>query len=120
MDRISVEARFSVLSRPSLGPNQPPIQCVPGLSRGVKRPGRGVDHPPASSAEVKERVELYLYSPSGFRGLFWSELIKLNSVVLVRERTIPTEGPSPVGEVSANFLRIEGCHVVSATDPHGR
>jgi hypothetical protein len=32
---------------------------------GVKRPGRGVDHPPPSSAEVKERVEVYLYSPSG-------------------------------------------------------
>jgi len=30
----------------------------------VKRPGRGVDNPP-SSAEVKERVELYLYSPPG-------------------------------------------------------
>jgi hypothetical protein len=28
-------------------------------------PGRGVDHPPPSSAEVKEIVELYLYSPSG-------------------------------------------------------
>jgi hypothetical protein len=32
---------------------------------GVKRPGRGVDHPPSSSARVKERVKLYLYSPSG-------------------------------------------------------
>ena len=32
---------------------------------GVKRPGRGVNHPPPSNAEVKERVELYLYSPSG-------------------------------------------------------
>ena len=32
---------------------------------GVKRPGRGVDHPPTSSAEVKERVELYIYSSSG-------------------------------------------------------
>ena len=29
------------------------------------RPGPGVDHPPPSVAEVKERVELYLYSPSG-------------------------------------------------------
>jgi hypothetical protein len=27
----------------------------------VKRPGRDVDHPPPYSAEVKERVELYLY-----------------------------------------------------------
>jgi len=28
---------------------------------------------------------------------------KLNSVALVRERTIPTERPPLVGEVSANF-----------------
>ena len=49
--------------------------------------------------------------------MYWTEL---NSVALVRERTIPTERPQQVGEVSANFLRIEGCHVVSATDPHGR
>ena len=35
---------------------------------GEKRPGRGVDHPPPSSADVKERVELCLYpfsEPSG-------------------------------------------------------
>jgi hypothetical protein len=29
---------------------------------------------------------------------------KLNSMALVRERTIPTERPPPVGEVSANFV----------------
>ena len=29
--------------------------------------------------------------------------IKKNSVALVRERTIPTERPPPVGEVGANF-----------------
>jgi hypothetical protein len=36
-----------------------------GFFPGVKRPGRDVGHPPTSSAEVKERVELYLYSSSG-------------------------------------------------------
>jgi len=36
---------------------------------GVKRSGCGVDHPPPSSAEFKERVELYLHSPLGFHGL---------------------------------------------------
>jgi hypothetical protein len=34
-------------------------RAIPGL----KWPGRGVDHPPPSCAEFKERVELYLYSP---------------------------------------------------------
>ena len=32
---------------------------------GVKRPGRGVYRPSTSSAEVKERVDLYLYSNTG-------------------------------------------------------
>ena len=40
-----------------------------GSFPGVKRPGRGVHHPPASSAEVKERVELCLYSTLGLRVL---------------------------------------------------
>ena len=44
--------------RPALGPTQPPVQRVTGFFTGIKRPGRGVDHPPASSAEVKERVVL--------------------------------------------------------------
>jgi len=39
---------------------------------------------------------------SGFTSHKWTKT-KLNSVALVRERTIPTERPSPVGEVSANF-----------------
>ena len=48
-----------------LGPTQPPTQWVPGPSRGVKRAGRGADHPPPYTAVVEERVELYFYSLSG-------------------------------------------------------
>jgi hypothetical protein len=46
----------------------PPILLYNGYQvpfPAVKRPGLGVDHPLPSSAEVKERVELYLYSFSG-------------------------------------------------------
>jgi hypothetical protein len=44
------------------------------LSPEVKRPGRGVSHPPLSSAEVKETAELYLNFLLGLHGLFYSEL----------------------------------------------
>jgi hypothetical protein len=43
-----------------------------------------------------------------------------NTVALVLERTIPTERPPLVGEVSVKFVTDRGCHVVSLTDPHGR
>ena len=38
---------------------------VSGSFSGVRRPGRGVDHPPPYRAEVKESVELILYSLFG-------------------------------------------------------
>jgi hypothetical protein len=38
----------------------------------------------------------------------------------VRKRTIPTERPPLVSEVSANFFADRGCHVVSVKDPYGR
>jgi hypothetical protein len=46
---------FTTMSRTALRPTQPPIQWVPGaLSLGVKRPGRGADQSPPSSAKVKD------------------------------------------------------------------
>jgi hypothetical protein len=43
---------FPHLSRPALGPAQPPVQWVPGLSRGKEQPGRDADPSPPSSAMV--------------------------------------------------------------------
>jgi hypothetical protein len=53
------------VSRPALGPTQPPVQWVPGvLSPGVKvQLGRDADHSPPSSAKVENEWELYLLSP---------------------------------------------------------
>jgi len=63
---------------------------------GVKRPGRGVDYPPPSSAEVKERVELYLYSPYGpsWPVLRWPL-------------------PSPLLEIRGYLAVTSGCHFVN-------
>jgi len=51
--------------------NPAPYTMGTGSFTEVKRPVRGVDHQPTSSAKVKDRVEQYLYSPSG---LSWSVL----------------------------------------------
>jgi hypothetical protein len=45
--------------------------------------------------------------------------MNINSVALVRKRTLTIERPPHVGEVSAKFAD-RGCSVVSATEPHGR
>ena len=60
-DRIPVEARFSAPIQTS--PEDHPASNTMGTGSfpGVKRPGRGTDHPPSPSAEIKERVELYYY-----------------------------------------------------------
>ena len=65
-NRIPVEARdFPHPSRLVLQSTHPPAQRLPAIFAGVKRPGRGVNHSPSSSAEVKEIVQVYLYSLSG-------------------------------------------------------
>jgi hypothetical protein len=60
-------------------------------------------------------------SPVHYRPCFLSYANKqhTDSVALVCETTISTERPQLVGALSANFLRIEGCSVVSATDLRG-
>ena len=58
-------ARFSIPVQ--TGPGVHTASCTMGTGSflGVKLPGRGADNPPPSSAEVKERLELYLYYPYG-------------------------------------------------------
>ena len=62
--------RFSSPAQTSPGPTHPPVQWIPGLFPGVKRPGHGVDHPPLYSTNIKERGDLYLYSPSAFMACY--------------------------------------------------
>ena len=59
------EARFSAPVQTDPGVHPASYTMGTGYFPEVKRPGRGVDHPPPYGSEVKERVELYLYSPSG-------------------------------------------------------
>ena len=68
--RNLVEARFSAPAQSGRGTHPTSYTTGTVSVLGVKQPGRGVDHPPPSSAEGEESAELYVYSPLGLRGLF--------------------------------------------------
>ena len=58
-------ARFSAPVQTGPGAHPASYTMSTGSFPGVKRPGRVAVHPPPSSAEVKERVQLYHFSPFG-------------------------------------------------------
>ena len=67
---VGIATRYGMEGRKPVGTRfSAPVQTGPvahpasytmgtGSFPGVKRPGRGVEHPPPSSAEIKERLEL--------------------------------------------------------------
>jgi len=59
LDGPRIESRWDEIFHPSrqaLGPTQPPVKWVPGLSPwGKVRPWRAADHSPHSSAAVMEQ-----------------------------------------------------------------
>jgi hypothetical protein len=55
-DRIPVAVRFSAPVQTGPGAHPTPYTMGTGSFPAVKRPESGADHPPPSSAEVKERV----------------------------------------------------------------
>jgi len=60
-----VGARFSAPLQTSPGTHPASYTMDTSFFPGVKWLGHATDHPFPSSAEVKERMELYLYSPFG-------------------------------------------------------
>ena len=74
------DREFPHPSRPALGPTQPPTQWVQGFA-GSKAAETWRWQPTPSSAQVKERVELSLYSPSwpSWSVLGWSLSLPLYS-----------------------------------------
>jgi hypothetical protein len=63
--RLICRVSGNFMSRPAGGPPSLVYNGYRFYFPGVKRPGRGVHHPSPPSAEVTERVQLYLYFPSG-------------------------------------------------------
>ena len=62
-------ARFSAPVQTGPGAHPASYTMGTGSFLGVKRPRRDVNNQPPSSAEVKERVELYLTPSLGLRDL---------------------------------------------------
>jgi hypothetical protein len=78
-----VRERFSATVQTGAGAHPVSFSMGTGSFQEVKRPERGVDHPSPFSANVKEIVELNIYSPSGPL----CELYLLQPLTLGRQRT---------------------------------
>jgi hypothetical protein len=69
LDGPGIESRwdrdFQHLSRPALGPTQPPVQWIPGLFRGKEWPGHHADPSSPSSAVVMEGQSYTSIPPMG-------------------------------------------------------
>jgi hypothetical protein len=76
----------------------------------------------SDSATAQMKMEHNCYRSMWIWFLNYSKLTKLNSVVWVHERTIPTERPPLVGEVSANFCRqrVPHCQRDGPLRPYSR
>jgi hypothetical protein len=64
LNRIPVGTRTSLPIQFDPGAHPASYTMGTGLFPGLKRPERAINHPPPFSAEVKEIVDLYLYSSS--------------------------------------------------------
>ena len=61
-DRIPVGARFSTHVHTGSWAYTASCKMGTGFFQGIKQPGSGIEHSSFSSAEVKKRVEPFLYS----------------------------------------------------------
>ena len=77
LNGLGIESRWGQdFSHPSrLSPGAHPASYTMGNRsfNGVRQPVCGFDHSPSYSVEVKERVEIYLYSTLGLHGLLQGE-----------------------------------------------
>jgi len=97
-DWFPVKARICVPIQTGTG-THPAIYTLGTESvLGTRWPGSGNDHPPSSSAKLKERVELYLYFPSGpscpvpgwMLPLPFTQWVMTNRVIPHQRRPFPT------------------------------
>jgi len=82
LDVPGIESRwgrdFPHPSRATVGAHPASCTIGTGFFPGVKAAGAWRWPPIPFSAEIKERVELYLYPPLGLHGLFWGNFTNIN------------------------------------------
>jgi hypothetical protein len=112
----SLRTQLSTTSTPALSSNKPPIQMAPAaICSEMKALGREAHHSVPSSSQVKNGGDIPPIPHTPSRNIAWlfnlwqgNFTLLTNPVALVRERTIQTERPPLVREVSANFCRLRG------------
>ena len=81
-DHIPMEARFSAPVQTGCGAHPASYtKCNGSLSPGVKRPGRGLDHPPHLAPMLKKEQSFISRTHLGLRGLFQGDLYLCSTLI---------------------------------------
>ena len=112
-----MEARFSAPVQTGPGTHPASFTVSAGSFPKIERPGRGVNRPPPSNAEIKERVELYLYSPSGHSWPVIRRTLPLYIYIYTHTHT-HTESRFPFEEEKRNNLESHAYHMSVKTNHH--
>ena len=114
-----MEARFSAPVQTGPGTHPASFTVSAGSFPKIERPGRGVNRPPPSNAEIKERVELYLYSPSGHSWPVIRRTLPLYIYIYIYTHThTHTESRFPFEEEKRNNLESHAYHMSVKTNHH--
>jgi len=102
---------FRTLPDRPWGPHSPLYIGYHLVFQMVKRSGRGISHPPPSSAEVKERVQLYLYSP------YWASWLVLGWTLYQNKHSIYKVKQIPVVVCSKAWVCSCSCAGIAGSNP---
>jgi hypothetical protein len=111
--RGSNSARVEIFRTRPGRPCGPPSHLYSGyrVFSGIKRPGSGVDHPPPSSAEVKERVVLYMY--------LWAFVacysVTVPYLLLIRQYMYSVCTSNTVNPSCSESTYVTACHIVGVS-----
>ena len=110
-----MEARISAPIQTSPGAHPASYRMDTRSFLGIKRPVCGIHHPPTSNIKVKERIELYIYSPFGPSWFVLGRTKRIGKIRIIQDFRLKLPGScglcSSTTRAQANVTAMKICQM---------